>query len=206
MKRSNRTINGVAMVETLLVLPILLMLGLGIVHLGLVYQAKSNLEYAALMAARVGASTSIDITEMRQEVLRRMQAADTRIEDLSDLSRVEIEVINPDMSVFSDWGGPPTEGAVCASGYSNSCEIPNDSLVFRPTTLGGSSGVSIQDANILRIKVVYYYDSRVPLMKAFYVDRRAEGVETGVELIAYSTVRMQSPARLTDSNINFIAN
>ena len=38
-------------------------------------------------------------------------------------------------------------------------------------------------------------------MNAFYLDGRdGEDVEPGVELVAYSTVRMQSPARKTSEN------
>lgn len=196
---------GVSMIETMLALPILLMLGLGIVHLGLIYQAKANLEYAALMAARVGASSSIDIDEMKREVKRRMKAADLRSGNLDDVSVVEISILNPDTSAFNDFGGPPSDGAACASSYSNSCEIPNDNLMFRPTNTE-SSGLNIQDANILRIKVTYAYDTKVPLMKAFNKDMDVEGVESGVELTAYATVRMQSPARITNNNLAYFAN
>ena len=52
--------SGVSMIETLLVLPITLIIGAGIIHGGLVYQAQANLEYASLMAARVGAASNID--------------------------------------------------------------------------------------------------------------------------------------------------
>ncbi|MCG8669812.1 MAG: pilus assembly protein [Pseudomonadales bacterium] len=196
-------IKGVAVTETLIVIPVMLMLGMGIVHLGLIYQAKSNLEYAALMAARVGASSSIDITEMRREVKRRMKASDIGSTDLSDLASVQIEVLSPDRTVFDDWGGPPTDPSVsCAGGYGGGCEIPNDNLISRPSNqLGGSSGLNIQDANLLRIRVTYTYDTLVPFMQAFYLDgRNEEDVPSGVELVAYSTVRMQSPARLTDAN------
>ena len=43
---------GASMVEFIIVLPILLLLCLGILQFGLLYQAKSTLDYAALQAAR----------------------------------------------------------------------------------------------------------------------------------------------------------
>ncbi|MDX1693496.1 MAG: TadE/TadG family type IV pilus assembly protein [Ketobacteraceae bacterium] len=195
-------IKGIAVAETLIVLPIILLLGMGVVHLGLVYQAKTNLEYAALMAARIGATTSIDLQQMRNEVVLRMRPSAIGTSTAADnLQNVTIEILNPDTSAFQDWGGPPSGGAACGGGFGGSCEIPNDNLMNRPTNTGGASGLSIQDANILRIKVTYFYDTRVPFMQAFYLDGRDEDdVPSGVELVAYSTVRMQSPARITPSN------
>ena len=61
---TKKKVSGASIIETMLVFPIILFLGFGVVHLGLIFQAQSNLEYAALMAARVGASTSIDIASM----------------------------------------------------------------------------------------------------------------------------------------------
>ena len=49
---------GAAMAETIIVFPVMMFIGMGIVHLGLIYQAKTNLEYASFMAARQAASTS----------------------------------------------------------------------------------------------------------------------------------------------------
>jgi Flp pilus assembly protein TadG len=64
--------SGVSMIETIIIFPIVLMIALWIIHIGLVYQARANLEYAALMGARVGAVTNIDIGRMREEIARRL--------------------------------------------------------------------------------------------------------------------------------------
>lgn len=201
MKTKTNRYRGVAMAETLIVMPVLLLLGMGIIHLGLIYQAKSNLEYAALMAARVGATTCINIGRMQQEVRLRMQASDYSDSPLSNVDGVTVEVLNPDVSVFSDFGGDATAFPACDFGFAVDSEIPNDFLAQRPSTTGGDSGISIQDANILRIRVSYEFDTHVPLMSAFYLDGRdVDDVASGVELVAYATVRMQSPARQTSEN------
>lgn len=209
---SKKRAQGVSMIETLIALPIVLLLGAGIIHIGLTYQAKSNLEYAALMAARVGASTSLDIEQMRREVKRRMKAADQGNGDLNSLQGVEVEVLNPDISVFYDWGGPSSDGVPCPAGFGDSCEIPNDNLLARNNNTNpadGSSGLNIKEANLLRIRVTYYYDTSVPFMNGFFLSRPydpAGGVPSGTQLVAHATVRMQSPARITDENICCISN
>jgi hypothetical protein len=213
VKKNTNKYRGVAIIETLLVMPVLLLLGMGIIHLGLVYQGKANLEYAALMAARVGSTTCINISRMREEVNFRMQASDLRGEPIGNatgsggssangVSGVTIEVLNPDISVFDEYGGEAKPFSGCDQfGFSVTSEIPNDFLMQRPVEDDGASGISIQDANILRIKVTYEYDTHVPLMSAFYIDGNDEDdVASGVELVAYATVRMQSPPRITGDN------
>ncbi|MCG8314432.1 MAG: pilus assembly protein, partial [Pseudomonadales bacterium] len=77
------------MAETIIVFPVMMLVGLGIVHLGLIYQAKSNLEYAAFMSARQSASTYMGspsddadpdgyggLDELRYTVRCRMSAYD----------------------------------------------------------------------------------------------------------------------------------
>lgn len=190
------------MLETLLALPIVLFLGAGIIHMGLVYQAKSNLEYASLMAARVGSTTSLSLDDMRREVKRRMKASDSSNGQLNDLTGITIEIVNPGISVFEDWGRAATQG-VCPAGFARICEIPNDNLLNRDKGLNpsnGSSGLNIQEANLLRIKVTYFYDSMIPFMNLLSFNSGGVGVPSGTPLVAFATVRMQSPARITNEN------
>ena len=203
---------GVSMAETLLVLPILLFLGFGIVHLGLVFQAQSNLEYAALMAARVGASNGIEIQPMIDEVERRMEAS-----GVNDAPIVNIEVLNPSQSMFDSCGKRPTYSSNnCAN--LQYCEIPHYGLSLRDEQCGNE--VSIQDANILRIRVTYRFNSGVPFLNRITFKQRftesdvveredalSGGVdegEGGVDVYAVATVRMQVPARRTFDNTSYI--
>jgi hypothetical protein len=84
--------------------------------------------------------------------------------------------------------------------------IPNDNLTYRDTKL--INGVNVQDANLLKIKVTYLYELKLPLTRYFFTpfmnanltgtlfQGQAEGntADLGwrVPLIAYVTVRMQS--------------
>lgn len=197
------------MLETLLVLPVILILGFGIVHAGLVFQAQSNLEYAALMAARVGASTSIDIAAMQVEVADRMSASQDPAEVLIP---PQITVVNPTRAMFLACGESPTydQSACAGSPLGSACEIPNFGLQLRDSTVSCDGGANIQDANILRIRVAYYFDSKVPFMDliTFPVGDAARDFDfpdednppPGRWVYAVATVRMQSPARITANN------
>src|SRR5690606_41698647 len=57
---------GVAIVETIIVLPIVLVVILGAIQFALIYQAKATLNHAALQAARAGA-----VEHAHSEAIRR---------------------------------------------------------------------------------------------------------------------------------------
>lgn len=202
---------GVSIVETMLILPIMLIVGFGIVHGGLVFQAQSNLEYAALMAARVGASKSINVTDMINEVEYRMRPT-TSVEGdnanaiVDQRSKVRIEVLNPTVGMFYSCGRQPTY--LSDDCYSQTyCEIPYFGMQYldRADPANDCNGASIQDANILRIRVTYTYDSKIPFLNRIrLVGESAPEDAQGIDISAVATVRMQSPARLTSSNFDFI--
>lgn len=203
--------SGASMMETMLVMPIMLLIGFGIVHAGLVYQAQANLEYAALMAARVGAASSIDIDAMRTEAEYRMRA--TTGVDGSDSDAVEeelqsfrITVLNPTIEMFDGCGERPQIIDDCVN--ANNCEIPFFGQQFISRSNPTCNGVTVQDANILRVRVSYTYNSRIPFINNIRFVGEADRTpieDEGIEISAVATVRMQTPARLTINNEASIA-
>lgn len=192
---------GVSMIETLIIFPIVLMIALWIIHLGLVYQARANLEYAALMGARVGSVSSIDITAMQSEIARRLAASQVGSTPVSP-SDISIVVLNPTRQMFLACGVPRSDGSNdCGAGTPN-CEIPNFGLQFRPVDPSECGTASIQDANILRIRVSYPFDSKIPFMNIplFASDTGDSQGSVGTTITAVATVRMQTPARRTSQN------
>lgn len=213
---------GAAIIETIVVFPVLVLLGLGILHISLIAQAKSNLEYAALMAARVGATSGLDFTAMEAEVLKRMMASDPIA---SSYTQVRFCVLQPSTEAFDDFGVPAADDPTAS-------EIPNDNLPYRSNTLGNTSQISIQDANILKVSVKYLFDTGVPLLNvgnfadtsdfeyfdkihsSNFEDGPKQGVDSGkgrgigdLAHVTYGTVLsstavvvMQTPARLTTAN------
>lgn len=188
---------GLSMIETVMYFPVLMLIGLGIVHLGLVYQAKANLEYAALMAARIGAVNSINMSAMQGELVRRMAPVKVGA-SLPSSDQFVIQVLNPTLAMFDACGVRPQITDDCV-GDLESCEIPNFGLQYRPVGTE-CDGASIQDANILRIKVTYRFNSKIPFMNIrIFASDDGNLKNEGTDISAIATVRMQSPARRTSA-------
>lgn len=163
---------GQSMAEFLIVAPLLLFFCLATVQFVLLYQAKSTLDVATLEAARAGAVAHGSMTAMQDGLARGLaplyarhasadgaQAALLNAQtDVKTTSHVTIISPTADMvSDFAQAGSFATQGAAVA-------EIPNDTLIYRNTVTGPRSGVNIQDANLLKIRVHYCYDMYVPLV------------------------------------------
>ena len=180
---------GAAMVETVIVFPIMMLIGMGIVHLGLIYQAKTNLEYASFMGARQAASTELaslpddgvagscdGLCEIKTTVRCRMSAYDplpTGVTcnggnlPVTELSKVRIKILRPTIQDFDDWGEIGGERCVFTD---NDCSIPNENLIAaNPKTIRSVGGNNIQNANIMTISVQYLVDTKVPFMNGFFI-------------------------------------
>lgn len=220
---------GVTMVEFALVMPFALLLVFGIVQLGLMFTARQVLNTAAFMAARAGSmqhakvdvmtetmkkqlipfyqDTSKTIALVRLSEARQRAQADTACPGPCFL---KVERLNPSPEAFQDFR--ITDGGQTF--------IPNDNLEYRSrTATGPRSGQTIHDANVLKIKVTYGYELKVPLMKSV-MGAVMCGIDSGVgafgkasdqigpggndctdyyskgriPLVTYATVQMQTPA------------
>lgn len=164
---------GASMVEFMIVSPFLLFFGLGIMQMGLVYHAKSMLNYATFEAARTGAVTNAQIDEMRKELGYRMApifGGDGTMEKglsaiarsavaAQDLSTTKIVILNPTAYSFEQHGSQKTDeelGSVVA--------IPNSHLRSRNHDEVKTDGLNIQDANLLKIEVTYGYPLKIPIL------------------------------------------
>jgi TadE-like protein len=155
---------GQAMVEYLIILPALLLLVLGAIQFALIYQAKFTLNYATFMAARQGALKNAKMTSIKDGLAAGMTPLFMRTTDapfLDDLAKARIiamiEVFNPltaKVEIIS-----PTKAAFDALQQDN--QIPNDNLMYRSAA---GDGMSIQDANLLKIRVTYCVRLIVPFV------------------------------------------
>ncbi len=171
---------GQAMVEFIIVIPVLILLVFGTVQIGLIYSAKTTLNYATFQAARLGAVNNATYSSLRRGLIRGMAPLYTSNASL-DTVRTDIDAgINSlgtkrdaqtEMDTYTKIIrlSPTTKQFQDASGFgfgvknANSFyEIPNDNLMYRPTKL--KDGASIQDANLLKIRVQYCYKLMVPLV------------------------------------------
>jgi len=154
---------GQAMVEFLILIPVLLLLVLGAMQVALIYQAKSTLNYAVFMGARQGALKNASLTSIKDGVAAGMTPLFMRTSNapfLDDLAKARIistiEVFNPMTSRVEIIS--PTKAAVSALSGGGT-EIPNDNLMYRS---GSGDGMSIQDANLLKVRVTYCVKLVVP--------------------------------------------
>ncbi len=165
---------GATLVEMSVSLLIFLMVIFAIAEVALMFKAKAVVDMAALAAARAGAvdharsgwsskmsmagrtalaplymRTGTGSGELASAILRAHA-------DLSALN-MSIDVLNPTAASFTDHG--------VSSG--NRRFIPNDSLMYRSTRVKANSGQNIQDANILKIRLTYCYEPKMPLANEF---------------------------------------
>lgn len=227
LQRRRKIINGLAaqkgasIVESLLAIPALLLVGAGILHVALIAQAKSNLEYASLMAARIASTTpnfglENGASALKAEVIKRMKASDPRNDDFRDMmDLVCISVIRPNAAAFNDFGQ--------ANIVPGSLAIPNDNLPFLSKDLGPQSGITVQDANVLHLRVAYRFDSNVPFMNGIGLGTRDDNLMSGHVQSRYAetgqpsrgtygmwiqsdaVVVMQTPAQLNAITQDFIS-
>ncbi len=219
MKRSPafaRQQRGQSLLEFCIVVPAFIFLLLVIFQFVLIYRAKSLLDFATFQAARAGAVSGVDHAEMRSALEMAMAplyatspdaagavAARAKVELLwkNPLLAPRIEVISPGRAAFNEFRERQYDGRYA---------LPNDNLAFRDARVG-SSGVSLQDANILKIKVTYPMPMIVPFADRVIVgmsdlissgesyrpaSMMLEDPITGhrrMPIESYAIVRMQSP-------------
>jgi len=209
------TARGAALVEFQVVgLLCLLPLLLGLLQFGLLLLASPVLHYATFQAARAGAMAGADPAVMRRALAvglmplhatsdRPLTAADAPAvaaqayaRSLADtLLYARLTQLRPDAAAFDDFASESAEGRV----------IRNDSLLHRPTAPGPRSGLTVQQANVLQIRIDWCAPLVVPL-----VDRLLVGLLRSLDadvhsqlcyaadrvpLRATAAVNMQSDAR-----------
>ncbi len=206
---------GASMVEFVLVAPVLLVVGLGTIQMGLIYHAKTTLNYATFEAARVGAVNHAQIDPMMGELAYRMapvyggkgsegSAGGAIVRAMSDSVNPaygKITILNPTEEMFDEWE--------LADNVSGEMQIPNHHLRHQNADLI-KAGVNIHDANLLKIKSEYGYKLQVPLvgkmitatlrtMNPGYTSYYLAG---RIPLSSVATVRMQNEARRSQAVIS----
>jgi len=160
---------GQAAVEFAVAFLAVVLLVFGIIQLAFIYQGRSTLNYATTLAARAGALHNGDPGAMRNALARGLAplfAAKASPEGYSQALEkalneatlaTNIEILNPTKAAMSDFGRPRLDGQ-------QGQELPNDTLSYRSPTPGSSSGLSIQDANLLHLRVTYCFRLIVPII------------------------------------------
>jgi hypothetical protein len=158
-RHGNRRCRGQSMSEFIIVLPVVLLLTLGAIQFGLLYHAKATLNLAAFEAARAGAINQGKEDAMKLGLANGLRPLftyntdhgqviagfNTAKQEVNDYAK--IEVVSPDADALRHWNG----------------RIPNDNLIYaRDVT---PTGLTLQDANLLKIKVTYCYPMQIALLR-----------------------------------------
>lgn len=211
------TQQGASLVEFAVVAPVLFLMGLGTLQAGLLYHNKTILNYATYEAARVGATRHAQHQLMRLELGIRLapliggdgtleKAAAAMVQTAINVESpigitgaiappTKLEILSPDLDAFANWGEDSVE-------HINRRVIPNSHLRHQGSEVRG--GVSLADANLLKIEVTHGMEMKVPLVSKLLSrmmlvvdddpERRLYYLSERFPLKSTATVRMQSEA------------
>ena len=199
---------GQSMVEFLILLPSLLLIVFGIIQFSLIFQANSILRHAAFIGARQGALSNGKMESIKDGVASAMTPLFMRVNSpsgpgINDLARARmistIEIFNPH-TTFIEILSPTSDAFEEHNTFHNNVfAIPNDNLMYRSTTEKG--GVSVQDANLLKIRVSYCFKLVVP-----FVNKLIYGMAVGLEETKVLTGISFNDAGSTESKPNMCTN
>lgn len=173
--------SGQAMVETTIILAVMLLLILGAIQFALLYRAKVTLNYATFEATRAGAlnygsrrAVEFALARGLAPIYTAIRPGESMLDKVDAVKTARDRVMN---EIDGAAGGDfvciqrlnPTDDAFTAHGITDPTGtfsepvIPNDNLIYRAIDTNGSQ-VSIQDANLLKIKVTYCHRMIVPFI------------------------------------------
>jgi hypothetical protein len=180
---------GASLVEFIVVAPTVLMLGLATMQAGMVFHAKSSLNYATFEAARAGSVNHAQLAAITAGLQRALvpyygggstasELAQSYARVVADLATgaVRIEILSPTKESFDDYHSPQ----LAARLKTTARVIPNSNLAFlacpidvpgcNPDPKTNRSGQTLQDANLLKLRVTWGIprEKQMPLVGRFY--------------------------------------
>ncbi len=188
---------GSAMVEFLIVGPLLWMIALSIVQIALLFVARTEVDYATFMAARAGSTGHAEFSAMRDAYLlaaipmygggsSSAELASAYLRASSDLligGHLLLRMTNPTTASYADWGDPTLrafegDNGAPAPGCGTPTHrvIPGQNLAYWSSAdIGPTSKQSIHDASVLKLEVVQGVRPVIPLADTLFLDvMRAE--------------------------------
>jgi hypothetical protein len=217
---------GSAMVEFVVVGPLIALLGLGTLQYSMVFFAKNQINYATFMAAREGAVAHADLGVVQQAYVRALAPMYGGGETPAELAQavakagadmagnMQVEMLNPTKESFSEWNDETLQSLLKTG---NRHVIPNSALaarINRSNEVRASSGQSLQDANLLKLKVTHGYLPKVPILGKLYLtylkwaDQHTDAFHTKlisngrIPVVTHVTIEMQSDAIEPDSPVS----
>lgn len=239
---------GAAMLEFAVVGPLLTLLGLASVQYGLLFNAKNLINHASFMAARAGSTGNARLDTVEQAYLRGLiplygggrtvnETAESLAKATADMAgNVQIELLNPTRESFDDWNDPRLQALFNTGGkrviphrhlahnLKNRSALENlgNSRELRDvqgSLVKPSSGQSLEDANIIKLRITHGYEPKVPLVGRIYaiflkwLDVKDNAFETRliesgrVPVVTHVTLQMQTdPIETTQISVPGMGN
>ncbi|MHB8785468.1 MAG: DUF192 domain-containing protein [Thauera sp.] len=224
--RSPHGERGATLVEFVIAGPLVLFILLVLMQYALLFHARSQLNYATFEAARAGTVANARPAAMRTAFDRAMtgyhgggtttaELAASRARALAEAPFTRIEILSPTRESFEDYHSPKLAARMGAPGR----VIPNTNLahlacpIDRPgcpsNPAANASGQTLQDANLLKLRITYGIPAKkqIPLAgpfmaRALAVLDPADGdafragliADGRIPVVAHTVMRMQSPA------------
>lgn len=218
---------GSAMIEFTVVGPLITMIGLSILQYGMLFFAKNQINHASFMAAREGTTRHADISATHAAYVRALvplygggqtpaELANALEKATADIGpngggNITIEMLNPTKESFDDWNDPALQAALNTGGRR---VIPNVGQAFKSQVVGATSGQTIQDANLIKLRITHGYLPKVPFVNKFYtlylkwLDPETNSFHTKlvnagrIPVVTHVTLQMQSHAIEPDTPVS----
>ena len=223
---SSRREHGATLVEFIIAAPLVLFILLVLMQYALLFHAKSQLNYATFEAARAGTVANARPAAIRAAFNRAMtgyhgggttsaELAAAHAKALVEAPFARIEILSPTHESFDDYHSPALAARMEAAGR----VIPNTHLahlhcpIDRPAChrdpASNASGQTLQDANLLKLRISYGIPviKQIPLAGPFMARALAvldsddgDAFRSGliadgrIPIVAHTVMRMQSPA------------
>lgn len=168
--------SGQSMTEFIIIVPVAFLLIFGCLQFALIYQAKAALNYAAFSAARVasvhhgqfdyarrgfaiGMAPFFAYDNESMVVEQAVRVVDSQIAN----GYVKIIRVNPTTAAFGVFGEDAFKDNDWDDDPAGQLQIPNGNLLYRNNTV--RANVNIQDANLLKIGIVYCFHLTFPFIR-----------------------------------------
>ena len=206
---------GSALVEFMIVGPIISLVGLGILQYGMLFFAKNQINHASFMAARAGAMAHASMASVQNAYASALvpmygggqnsaQLAASLLKAKLDLgTNSKVEILNPTQESFADWNDPALQARYNSGGKR---VIPNSNQAFHDAGIRSNSGQTIGDANLIKLRITHGFEPKIPLVGTIYkiymkwLDTKDDAfhsqmVDAGrIPIVTDVTLQMQSDA------------
>lgn len=181
---------GASVTEILIVTPLVVLLGMIGIQYALMYNAKTNITYASYEAARAGAINNADPQAIENGLLKgllpllstKLKPKGIKVDTTNPLtatvqSKLAFEQLKLDEAPFMKIEIiSPSERAFAACNNAQLQKILNTTNKVIPNKYSDTQNyqcsdpnISIGEANVLKLRITYGYEPKMPLVKNMFV-------------------------------------